>query len=118
MLLIGMPWYYNPHTGGHKISPSDQEKALSDAKAFEEKASWYPKYHLQLRFKGQFCYIDAIEGSDSPMPLCRLRYLQDQKWSMAYFTYSNDKYTPCMINGNHTGTLAAAIAVCEGYLLD
>lgn len=111
-----MPWYYDPHSGGQKIPPSTRDKAEAIAKAFEQKSVWHPKYSLILRFRGQFCYVDAREGAEPPFPLGRLRHFSENSWSLAYFTYSNDQYSPCLINDKHTGTIEDALTVCEDYL--
>lgn len=70
---------------------------------------------LNIRFQGQFCYIDAFiepevgenwpsedlqETQDeyierlrnTPLHLCRLRYFGQDRWGFAFYTYSNEKY--------------------------
>jgi len=74
---------------------------------------------LDIRFKGQFCYIDAYEEPDlregwppeewpetredyvermrnTPTHLCRLRYLGDDEWSYAFYAYSSEMYKLCV----------------------
>ncbi len=67
---------------------------------------WYPKIQLKIRFKNQFCYIDTVsEGDGRVFPLCRLRNLL-RGWSMALFTYSNERYEPCRYpSGEWEGTI-------------
>src|SRR5437867_865900 len=114
-LMIGvatMPWVYDPHSGGTKIPPAVQEctrqRILACAQAHY--AGTYT--HIEVRFKAQFCYIDAYTepyaAPDFPPPgfpetreevierlrktpthLCRLRYFGDgESWSLAFYTYS------------------------------
>ncbi len=72
---------------------------------------------LDIRFRGQFCYVDAYTepeplGPDWPPPdwpesrqdmlerlrntpthLCRLRYFgPGDRWGFAFFTYSSERY--------------------------
>ena len=59
-----MPWVYDPHSGGAKI-PSGQHSMLrAKAEAFAKTRAWFSTYELVLRFKSQFCYLDAIDRAD------------------------------------------------------
>ena len=42
----------------------------------------------------------------TPLHQVRLRYFGgDERWSLAYFTYSNERYTPCVFHsGSFKGT--------------
>ena len=119
-------WLNDPHSGGVNIPPSVQERTKQRILAHAQ-ANYAGQYiRLAIRFKNQFCYIDAftepsplppnfpppdfhesselfIEGlRNTPTHLCRLRYLGDQEaWSLAFYTYSNEKYQPCLF---HNGT--------------
>jgi len=112
-----MPWIYDVHSGGTKIPSLNHEKIRKRAQAYAAKRPWKNKYKLQVRFKGQFCYVDALETDGTVSPLGRLRHFNDRKWSIAFYTYSNDCYQPCfMSNGSKEGTLEEGLAVCEMYL--
>ena len=112
-----MPWYYDPHSGGVKIPPKIYDKLRSIVHAYEESRPWYPQYSLQLRFRGQFCYVDGCEDGKNPFPLGRLRHFKENDWSLAFYTYSNERYEPCYLrNGKFNGTIEEAIEVCELYL--
>jgi hypothetical protein len=94
-----------------------------------------------VRFRGQFCYIDAyvepyvpkkfdekLFGKtreehiarlrETPIHLCRLRYSgREDDWSMAFYIYSHEKYEPCLFhNGSWTGTPEEAFEVAAVYL--
>lgn len=82
-----MPWYFDPQSGGNKIPVDRYEKLRAQAEAFERTRGWFPRCHLSLRFKGQFCYVDVLEQEEAASsPLARLRYFQDNKWSLDFFT--------------------------------
>ena len=84
---------------------------------------------LDIRFRGALCYIDAYTEPEAPsrrllralgetrqqylqrlrnvpLHLCRLHYLGDEEgWSMAFYTYNNERYEPCTFrNGTFCGT--------------
>ncbi len=67
-------------------------------------------------------YLDAIERSSKDIfPIGRLRYFRANDWSLAFYTYSNERYEPCMIEGgNWECTLEqgiqAGLFVLSGFL--
>ena len=109
-------WVFAPDSGGVKIP--NAVKVRTEARirrcAEEHFAGRYTR--LEIRFRGQFCYIDAYtepvvtpgwppsdwpETQDemierlrnTPTHLCRLRYFGDEeRWGFAFFTYSHEKY--------------------------
>ncbi len=108
-------WVFDPDSGGKKIPPAvqmDIQKRIQ--KVAEEK--FQGRYtRLDIRFRGQFCYIDAYTEPvlrenwpppdwpetreeylerlrKTPTHLCRLRYFGNDEWGFAFFTYSNEKY--------------------------
>lgn len=112
-----MPWYYNPHSGGIKIPPEMYDRLRRQVQAYERARSWYPKFSIQLRFKAQFCYLDSCENGVDIFPLVRLRYFSPQRWSLAFFTYSNERYEPCLFaGGEDCGSIEQAIDACETFL--
>jgi hypothetical protein len=108
-------WVFDPNSGGKKIPPALQivvEKRLQKV-AEEQFKGHYTR--LDIRFRGQFCYIDAYTEPktsenwpppdwpetreeylerlrNAPVHLCRLRYFGEDRWGFAFFTYSNEKY--------------------------
>ncbi len=112
-----MPWVYNPHVGGKKIPEDEQEEICKRAGKFSQTRPWYSGFFLQLRFRNQFCYVDGVDRKkNQPFPLCRLRYLNKNEWSLGFYSYSNDRYESCVFSDSQTGTLEEAIEICEGYL--
>lgn len=114
------PWVYDPQNGGCKIPSCEHEKICKQAEAFARTRPWYPQIRLQLRFRNQFCYVGTVEQKRKGcvMPLCRLRYFREDRWSLAFFTYSNERYEPCIFSdGEWISTLEAAIELCEPFIL-
>lgn len=116
--MAQMGWVYDPQSGGVKITVSKQADFHNRVDQFSGTRPWFPKYKLKLRFKNQFCYLDSLEeGETTAFPLCRLRYFRDNIWSMAFYTYSNNRYEPCIFqNGTWEGSIEEAIEICEMYL--
>lgn len=132
---------HNPQAGGTKIPgriQSEITKRIQDY-ACEHYAGKYNR--IDVRFKGQFCYLDAyvepgvpeqydpaIYGEtlearlerlrNTPLHLCRLRYFNDMDhWTLAFYTYSHEKYEPCVFqNGSWHGTLEEAFDIGAMYL--
>ena len=63
---------------------------------------------------------EYIEGfRNTPTHLVRLRHFDLERWSLALFTYSNEKYSPCVYpNGESFGTVEQAFDVGSVYLMD
>jgi hypothetical protein len=120
-------WVFDPDSGGKKIP---EPVKLQVKQRIERAAEQHLKgryTRLDLRFRGQFCYIDAYcepqvsEGwppqdwpetreelierlRHTPTHLCRLRYFGDDRWGFAFYTYSNDRYELCVYdNGEFFG---------------
>lgn len=54
---------------------------------------------------------------NTPTHLCRLRHFDINRWSVAFYTYSNEKYSPCVFsNGNWFGTMEDAFDIGAVYL--
>ena len=113
------PWVYDPHSGGVKIPPRTYDAICKKAEIFANSRPWHPIIQLKLRFKAQFCYVDTFEEGDLRLfPLCRLRYFSQHRWSFAVFMYGNERYEPCRFSdGESEGTLEAALAVCEQFIV-
>jgi len=134
-------WVYDPQSGGQKIpdaiKPQLRQRILDHAEKH-----YAGKYiRIEIRFRGKFCYIDAytepyvakrydphLYGEsreehierlrNTPTHLCRLRYFGDEnRWSMAFYTYSHEKYEPSVFNnGSWHGTPEEAFDTSAVYL--
>ena len=135
-----MPIVYNPHFGGVKIPERSKEKIRKRILDYAQK-HYAGKYtRIDVRFHGHFCYIDAYtepEVSDdfpppgwgetreeyiqrmrnTPTHLCRLRHFSEDSWSLAFYTYSNEKYEPAFFpSGSYTGTVEEGFEVGAMYI--
>jgi hypothetical protein len=134
-------WVKDPHSGGVTIPEKVKETTKRRIVGYAEK-HYLGKYtRIDVRFKGQFCYIDAYtepflpEAFDSlefgetreerinrlrdiPIHLCRLRYKGDEeRWTMAFYTYSHNKYEPSVFDhGGFFGTPEEAFQTSAVYL--
>jgi hypothetical protein len=135
-----MPWVFDPQSGGSKVPAARQERTRQRILDYAEK-HYKGKYtRLDIRFRGPFCYIDAYREPDvprnwppkdwgmsraeyierlrnTPLHLCRLRHFGEDRWSLAYYTYSNEKYEPCVFqNGEWFGTPEQAFEIGATHL--
>ena len=134
-------WVHDPHAGGVKIPQIVQHRVLARIEAYANRRYKGKFIRLDILFRGTCCYIDAycepkltpgwppkdwhetreqmIERLRStPTHLCRLRYFgNEDEWSLAFFTHSNEKYSPCCFeNGTFFGTLEEAFDIGAMYL--
>ncbi len=133
-------WVLDPHSGGNKIPEAVRHETVArlERHAAAHFAGLYTR--LDIRFRGALCYIDAYTEPDdpgdaflkitgetgeqfmermraTPTHLCRLRYFSKDRWSLAFYTYSNEKYTPCVFhNGEFFGTPEEGLDVGGMYL--
>ena len=96
---------------------------------------------LGIRFRGRYCYVDAFkepdkasdlpppwfkgtaeeywqQQRDTPIHLIRLTYLGNpDKWELAFFTYSNEKYSECVFpDGSFEGSPEDGFDIGATYL--
>jgi hypothetical protein len=110
-------WVFDPDHGGVKV-PAPVKRRTEERIRRYAQAHFAGRYtRLEIRFRGQFCYIDAYTepeplGPDwppadwpesreeyqerlrnTPTHLCRLRYFGDEEgWGFAFYTYSGNRY--------------------------
>lgn len=110
-------WVFAPDRGGRPVPESVKHHVEQCIRRYAERHFAGRYRWLDIRFRGQFCYIDAYvepelprrrrpsAGSretrpdtlerlrNTPLHLCRLRYFgDDQRWGFAFYTYSNERY--------------------------
>ena len=116
-----MPWVYDPHSGGVKIPKRTKESTEKRILTYAQKHYAGKFTRLAIRFRSQFCYIDAYtepyvpdafsppdfpesreeyveRRRNTPMHLCRLRHFSEDRWSVAYYSYSKMRYDPCVFD--------------------
>jgi hypothetical protein len=134
-------WMFDPNSGGKKIPPTIQIDVERRIRKIAEEHFNDRYTRLEIRFRNQFCYIDAYtepsvsenwpppdwsETRDeflermrnTPTHLCRLRYFGDDRWGFAFFAYSSEKYELSMFpSGEFLGTPEDAFFVsAQAYL--
>ncbi len=135
------PWVFDPHSGGVKIPENLKEQTKRRILAHAEKRYAGRYTRLDIRFKGALCYVDAFKepetrGSvwkvtgeareqyiermrNTPTHLCRLRHLGQARWSVAFYTYSHERYEPALFgSGEMIGTPEEGLDVGAVYLDD
>ena len=135
-------WQLDPNSGGQKIPPTVRADVERRIRAMAEKEFKGKYTRLEIRFKNQFCYIDAYTEPvlteswppadwpetreeyverlrNSPVHLCRLRYFGDDKWGFAFYTYSNEKYElSAYDDGQFTGKPEQAFRISANVYLN
>jgi hypothetical protein len=85
------------------------------------RARWPQLAGVDVRFRGQFAYVDAHLPDGTVLPLCRLRYAgYANRWGFAIWLASNDGYQDSVLpNGYPAGTAEEALdCACGLYLND
>ncbi len=136
-------WVFDPDHGGVRVPEPVQRRTEQRLCRAAEKHFAGRYTRLEIRFRGQFCYVDAYTEPEEPGPnwppadwpetreehldrlrntpthLCRLRYFGDEeRWGFAFYTYSNDRYELSVYpSGEFVGPSEAALQVAaDAYL--
>lgn len=134
-------WVFAPDSGGVRIAEGVKARTVARIERFaaEHFAGRYTR--LDIRFRGQFCYIDAYTEPplgqnwppadrpesreeylarlrDGPTHLCRLRYFGNEEgWGFAFYTYSNERYELAVFpSGEFFGPPEEAFRAASVYL--
>ena len=103
-------WVYDPHSGGVNIPAAVKTRTEQRILKYADKHYAGKFTRVDVRFRGALCYIDVYSEPDrmgnTPTHLCRIRYFGDEnRWSFAWITYSNEKYEPSfLMTGEDHGT--------------
>jgi hypothetical protein len=123
-------WVLDPDAGGVKIPDRIKPEIKRRIERVAEKHFKGKYTRPDIRFRNQFCYIDAYREPqplknwppedwpetreqylerlrNTPMHLCRLRHYSDRDggWTFAFYKYSDEKYELCIFdNGSFYGT--------------
>jgi len=119
---------------------SDIREAIHRITTYVIGMSYETFIRLEVRFRGSLCYIDAFTEPQPPSPsllratgdtkeqyverlrsipthLGRLRYFGGDRWSYAFYTYSNERYEPTVFHsGDWFGTPEEAFDIGATYL--
>ena len=138
-----LSWRLAPDSGGVRIPEAVRRRteARIHRCADAEFAGRFTR--LDVRFHGQFCYVDAYTEPEptgpnwppadwpetreeyeerlrrTPTHLCRLRYFGDEeRWGFAFYTYSNERYELSVFpSGDFLGPPEDAFRVAAGVYL-
>ena len=141
--MAGKQWMFDPDSGGVKIPDTVKRRTEQRVRAYAEQHFAGKYTRLDIRFRGQFCYIDAYTEPilrdgwppddwpetreeyverlrNTPTHLCRLRYFGgEERWGFAFYTYSNEKYTLAMYDsGEFLGTPEDAFRISARLYLN
>lgn len=135
-------WMSDPGSGGKKIPPAVQADVEKRILAVAEREFKGKYTRLDIRFRNQFCYLDAYTEPvltdkwppagwgetheqfaerlrNTPTHLCRLRYFGGDRWGFAFFTYSNEKYEMSAYdNGQFIATPEQAFRISANVYLN
>ncbi len=114
-----MIWVKSAHAGGVKIPPAVAEQTKKEIEACwrREFKGFFKK--VFIRFRGQFCYIDADVGQPVALELCRLRHFQSDDWSVSLYNYSSEGYDPVpMPSGEDTGKAVEGFRLAASFLAE
>lgn len=121
--MVPRRWQFNPHSGGRPVP--EIVRVTTRAAVLDHAAQHFGgRYHeIDVRFRAQFCYVDAYLEPDAPpagpaplgttpsapdradvMELCRLRFFDRDRWSLALYSYAHERYDPAVFgNGEPFG---------------
>ncbi len=109
-------WVFDPDSGGVKIKEAVKKRTEKRIRDYAEAHLAGRHTRLEVRFRAQFCYVDAYTEPEPPGPnwpppdwpesreeylerlrntpvhLFRLRYFDDERWGLAFYSYANNKY--------------------------
>jgi hypothetical protein len=101
--------------------PESTKISLGQRLRERQRERWPSLATVQVRFRGQFAYVDGeLEGGEV-LPLCRLRYAGSaSRWGFAIYLASRDGYEDSLLpSGLHAGTPEEALdCACGLYLND
>jgi len=133
-------WVFSPQSGGIRIPPAKQLEVRERLERYAAKHYAGRYTRLEIRFRGALCYMDAYQEPSPPsraqlastgeteqeylsrvgsfpIHLGRLRYFGGDRWTYAFFTYSNERYEPAVFaSGDWFGTPEDAFDLGAGYL--
>lgn len=103
--------------------PEQARRALTNRLDAHARTAWSERCaRVNVRFRGEYAYIDAFESNpwfgphtteedkerirQTPIKLCRLAWTEDpDSWGFAFYKYSDDRYEPSiMLDGSFTGS--------------
>ena len=114
-------WVFDPHSGGVKISPYRKAEVENQIQSYADQNSKGKCDRIEVRFREALCYVVAwkkeSDGTEFRFPLCRLRHFDIERWSISLFTWSNEKYEPCILpSGEWFGSIEECLGLGATFL--
>lgn len=114
-------WGFDPHSGGVKLSQFRKIEVENRIQRFADQHLKNKYDKIEVRFRGPLCYIAALQaessGKEFSFPLCRLRHFDMERWRISLFTWSNEKYAPCILqNGEWFGTIEDCLEIGTTFI--
>ena len=133
-------WALDPNAGGRTVPPTLKKETKRRIEAYAAKHYEGQYERIDVRFRGVFCYIDAYQEPNlppswpldrpeetraqaierirqTPIHLCRLRFFDPDRWSLAFYKYSDSVYAPAIFpSGQWFGTPEEGFDVGALYL--
>ena len=103
------------------IPPASTKTSLGQRLNARARDRWPALTRVQVRFRGQFAYIDGQLPDGDVLPLCRLRYSGSaSRWGFAIYRASHDDYQDSYLpTGDSAGSGEDALdCACGLYLND
>lgn len=101
--------------------PESTKSSLHLRLATRARNRWPALTEVDVRFRGQFAYVDGHLADGTMLPLCRLRYGgYANQWGFAIWLASKDGYEDSYLpTGSRVGTAEDALdCACGLYLTD
>ena len=101
--------------------PPSTKTSLGQRLSAHAKDRWPALHQVQVRFHGQFAYINAALPDGQVLPLCRLRYSGSaSRWGFAIYRAGHDDYQDSFLPSGYTsGSPQEALdCACGLYLND
>ncbi len=101
--------------------PESTKISLGQRLRERQRERWPSLATVQVRFRGQFAYVNGELDNGEVLALCRLRYAGSaSRWGFAIYLASRDGYEDSLLpSGLHAGTPAEALdCACGLYLND
>jgi len=101
--------------------PTSTKTSLGQRLSQQARDRWPALTRVEVRFRGQFAYVDGHLPDGDVLPLCRLRYGGSASiWGFAVYLASKDSYEDSILpNGQFAGSPEDALdCACGLYLND
>ena len=137
-------WQFAPDSGGVTVPGAVKRQVEARLRQYAEEHFQGRFTRLDIRFRGQFCYVDAFTEPEpltptwppadwpetreaylerlrnTPTHLCRLRYFgPGDRWTFGFYTYSNERYELAIFpSGDFFGPAEDAFQVSANMYLN